>query len=432
MTPMPRSLHVFLYGTHIGAITPRPGSMLEYRFTKDVDPRATLSLSLPTIPGRRYNADLASPFFNGILPDGADARLRMAQSLGTLDTTAFNLLDRAGLDCAGAVQFYREPTLPERAAGNLIEISEKAIGQRLRAMISGQSSVERGDTEHWSVSGAQTKTALRRENGRWFRATGSEPHSHIVKPGIANVSGVHPEEQALVEHATMTAARQIGVKTARTEFTEFDGVGAVVVERFDRYSAPDGTLERIHQEDLCQATGTHPSNKYETDGGPGVGRIARLLRESTTDRSLALSHLRSFADMVIVNLLACASDGHAKNYALIHHRDGAVELAPMYDAASGANSVLDDASPRFPNAAMLTGSVRAFSDVAHVDWASLDRDLGLGDECHGRALTIARALPDALSDAINHSGARTELVRRLRATPLLPRVSAVCKKISRS
>ena len=51
----------------------------------------------------------------------------------------------------------------------------------------------------------------------------------------------------------------------------------LVVERYDRIVHADGTVERIHQEDFCQATGTGPDNKYEENSGPSLRRIAGLL-----------------------------------------------------------------------------------------------------------------------------------------------------------
>lgn len=61
---------------------------------------------MPTLAGKKHSVDKASPFFNGLLPDGPDPRLRMAQSFGSLDTGTFALLARGGLDCAGAVQVW--------------------------------------------------------------------------------------------------------------------------------------------------------------------------------------------------------------------------------------------------------------------------------------------------------------------------------------
>ena len=47
--------------------------------------------------------------------------------------------------------------------------------------------------------------------------------------------------------------------------------------------------------------------------------------------SIDIVHL---LDMVVVNVLACNTDAHAKNYAIIIRGNGA-SIAPMYDLMSG-------------------------------------------------------------------------------------------------
>lgn len=46
------------------------------------------------------------------------------------------------------------------------------------------------------------------------------------------------------------------------------GRKVIVVERYDRVVGPDGAVERIHQEDFCQAVGVPPETKHEEYGGP--------------------------------------------------------------------------------------------------------------------------------------------------------------------
>lgn len=53
----------------------------------------------------------------------------------------------------------------------------------------------------------------------------------------------------------------------------------VVVEPYDRQ--PGGAV-RIHHEDMCQALGHHPSQNYQSDGGPTPADIVRRLRQVST------------------------------------------------------------------------------------------------------------------------------------------------------
>jgi len=75
-----------------------------------------------------------------------------------------------------------------------------------------------------------------------------------------------------------------------------------------------------------------PDRKYENEGGPGVERIAALLREAMPARESG-GAVRRFADALIWNWLIAGTDAHAKNYSLL--LAGAhVRLAPLYDVAS--------------------------------------------------------------------------------------------------
>jgi len=52
----------------------------------------------------------------------------------------------------------------------------------------------------------------------------------------------------------------------------------LVVTRYDRIIEQDGAVQRIHQEDFCQALGVPPNHKYQEDGGPSLRSIAEVLR----------------------------------------------------------------------------------------------------------------------------------------------------------
>jgi len=426
---MAASLFVFLHGRRIGTLQRKAANGVEFRYDHDVPLDVSLSLSMPSAPRKRYSADKASPFFNGLLPDGPDARLRMARSFSSLDTSTYALLDKGGLDCAGAVQIYCEDTLPE-SAGNLVPVSDAHIGARLRSMLGDES----GPTqpleyeEHWSVSGAQHKMALRCESGAWHVATGAEPHTHIIKPGIGAFTGVSAGDQALVEHVTMSAARALGVDAAPTDYYEFDGVPAIIVERFDRYRDNAGILRRIHQEDMCQALGVDSTAKYETDGGPGLAAVAGVLWSAVAVPADAEADVARFAIMVAFNYLSESSDAHAKNYSLMYDERADVSLAPMYDAASGAIASRPDGSRRFPRAAMSIGAQREFARATGSDWMATLRGAGLAlDGGIGEVMSdLVANMPDAFADAIRHSGASSTAQQRLLGSGMIERIAQSC------
>lgn len=415
-----RRLNVFLHGSHAGVLTGSGTLIRGFQYARAYDGPA-LSASLPR--SKKIDAALASAWFDGLLPEGRELRLSMAEAHGSRDTTTLGLLEVAGLDCAGAVQLTREHELPDRA-GSAEPITDAEIGMRLRA--ANQGLPARGEGEHWSVAGQQGKIALHRTlDDQWARPLDGLATTHILKPGIENIDGERIRDQALIEHLTMTAAARLGLRVAATEYVEFDGTPSVVVTRFDRIWI-DGECTRIHQEDACQALGLPPEKKYEDRGGPSVARMADLIAAVHGSRGAKAGRL-DFARMAIFNYLSGSPDAHAKNYSFLHLPGNVSMLAPMYDAASGFGmSYPATGSPRFTSAAMKIGAHEKFGHVSSADWQQFARDTGTPfDEIRSSRDAIARHLPDALRDSLNTdipSSAR----RRILASPLLERVQRLC------
>jgi serine/threonine-protein kinase HipA len=93
---------------------------------------------------------------------------------------------------------------------------------------------------------------------------------------------------------------------------------------------PSSWIARLPQEDLCQASGLPPIQKYEADGGPWIEDVLQILAGSESpevDR----------ADFVLAQLafwLLAATDGHAKNISIHHHAGGSYRMTPLYDVLS--------------------------------------------------------------------------------------------------
>ena len=106
----------------------------------------------------------------------------------------------------------------------------------------------------------------------------------------------------------------------------------LLVQRYDR-TGVGGRWRRLHQEDYCQALGKPPSAKYESNqtgiGGPTLKDMFELTR-----RHMPSTDIVRLLDMVVLNVLACNTDAHAKNYAIMIRGNGA-SLAPMYDVMCG-------------------------------------------------------------------------------------------------
>jgi serine/threonine-protein kinase HipA len=386
---MSSQLVVVLYGRAAGMIE-RAGGSLTFTYDHDYQASETatpLSLSMP-LTGSRYTRRIVEPFLRGLLPDNDDVRRRWASHFGLRDRDTFGLIAAIGNDAAGGARFIPAESYPEAMDEGYVEpVSEADIAARLRRLREDATDWL-GEDEHWSLAGAQSKFTLRAIGDGWGIAHGSEPSTHIVKPGIDTI-----ESQALIEHVTMRAAAGLGLRVAQTRYVEFRDQPAIVVSRFDRRER-NGIWEHIHQEDLCQALAVDPSRKYESDRGPGVARIARLLRDTE-----GMSAVEAFGRAVTSNYLLGAPDAHAKNYSVML-ASSAVQFADLYDMASGLTATRSGRL-RYPKGAMSIGGERTFGELRGRNWMQFATALGVPpDTVSTWVRTLSDQVPDALSDAI--------------------------------
>lgn len=347
-----RALGVWLNEIRVGTWSTgiRGGHEFSYDDSWINHPQARpISLSLPLAEaGYAYHGDVVSAFFDNLLPDSSEIRQRIRSRYGASSLSTFDLLAEIGKDCVGAIQLIPEDDLPSpssRIEGRPID--EHEISSILKGLTSTGAGWRTNDEEfRISLAGAQEKTALLRHEGRWLVPHGSTPSTHIIKLPLGRIGGLGLDMTGSVENewlcAKITAAA--GLEVANCEIAHFEDVTALVVERFDRRLVENGTkILRLPQEDFCQITGTPSSGKYESDGGPGIETIMRLLlgsQEAAKDRE-------SFFTAQVLFWLLAAPDGHAKNYSIFIERGGRFRLTPLYDIMS-AYPVLGHASGLIP------------------------------------------------------------------------------------
>lgn len=389
-----QTLAVILYGQHVADLHQTPGGQHALTY---VDTTATtpVSLSMP-VASTTYTHGRVDPFLEGLLPDREDTRVAMGRQLGVNGRNPFALLGRIGLDCAGAVQFSPPPDIPavHARAGGLDPVDDQWLGDRLRSLRADPGASWKAPRERWSLAGAQAKFAVRREGDGWFEPAGSEPTTHIIKPGVDGF-----RHQALNEHVCLATAARTGLRAARSEYTEFDGEPALVVERYDRRRDAAGDLVRLHQEDACQALSVRPGEKYESSGGPRAVDVIGLLRRHSTARD-ADRNVTDFVDALVFNHLIEAPDAHAKNYSVLLVADR-VRLAPIYDVTPAAPyDSTEQTGLRTAAMAMAVGRERRFDRVARVHWKRFATEARLdADRVIARVAELAAAVPDAMSDA---------------------------------
>lgn len=360
-----------------------------WREARDAYP---LSLSMP-LAAEEYGPAAVEAFLWGLLPDSEIVLQRWGRRFQVSPRSAFALISHVGKDCAGAVQFVRPERVEAVQSGSEDKtewLDERDVAERLRLLREDHAAWRlQRDTGQFSLAGAQPKTALLFDNGRWGIPSGRTPTTHILKPPTSHFGG-HAEN----EHVCLALARAVGLPAAASRVMRFEDEIAIAVERYDRQRSGNEIL-RVHQEDACQALAVMPTRKYQNEGGPDVSDLVELLRSQSSARQ---EDVKSFVDAVGFNWLIAGTDAHAKNYSLLISGGPRVRLAPLYDLAS----ILpyDDADLRKGKLAMKIGGEYRLRQVGLRQWQKLAREVRLdADELTDRLRAMARELPDEISDA---------------------------------
>lgn len=406
-----RELAIWANGTRVGEWRlPGRGAMeFQYDAAWLTTPESRpLSLSLPLTAERTpLRGAVVENYFDNLLPDSESIRRRLQSRFHAASRGAFDLLSAIGRDCVGAVQILPAGETPADIRRiDAQPLSDSAIASELAGVTSPATATRDDDDFRISIAGAQEKTALLRHRGRWCRPIGSTPTTHIFKLPLGLVGNRQADMRSSVENEWLCAriVAAFGLPVAKCEIATFETHKVLVVERFDRqlHSSGDFWL-RLMQEDFAQATGTPWHRKYQSDGGPGLIEIARLLRGSAErERDLVTLFRAQF-----VFFLLAATDGHAKNFSIRILPGGRFQLTPLYDVLS-AWPVIGRKASEIPlqkvRLAMALPGDRPRYRLATLQrrhFEALASRLGLGD--HGAALmhdTLA-SVPRVIDDVGN-------------------------------
>ena len=295
-----------------------------------------ISLSMPLRPSNEPYRDPVNAYFDNLLPDNRAIRERLRRRFHAGSTEAFDLLSEVGRDCVGAIQILPEGAVPEglqSIQGRAVTADE--IGLLLSEMLGstfGHQDARDDDAFRISLAGAQEKTAFLRNGDQWMVPHGTTPTTHIFKlPMGTRMDGIDLSTSVENEWLCSEIVREFGIDVAQCRMESFGSHRVLVVERFDRRLSSAGTWWlRLPQEDFCQATGTQPGLKYESDGGPGIRRIMDVLLGSTNAEKDRLTFFRTQMLFWVLG----AIDGHAKNFSIFLEAGGSYRLAPLYDILS--------------------------------------------------------------------------------------------------
>ncbi|MHB8876628.1 MAG: type II toxin-antitoxin system HipA family toxin [Myxococcaceae bacterium] len=404
-----RSLDAWMNGERVGRWTLARG---EHRFEYDpawlTSPHARpLSLSMPLRPaGGPYRTDVVQPFFENLLPDSAEIRRRIMARFGAATTSAFDLLEEVGRDCVGAIQLLPAGAPPPDV--RLIRghpLTESGVAEVLAGVRGPGMGAQDTDDFRLSLAGAQEKTALLWSKKRWTVPESTTPTTHIFKLPLGRPHPTAIDMSTSIENEWLCARLlpHFRVPCARSEMRTFRDQPVLIVERFDRVLAADGSwIIRLPQEDFCQATGTPPDQKYESEGGPGIRQIMSLLLGSTR----ALEDRDDFFRTQFLFWLLCAIDGHAKNFSVFIEAGGGYRLTPRYDVLS-AYPVLGRKQHQL-SAHKVKMAMAVFGKNRHYRWKDIHADHWLET---GRLCGLPGSGRAILNDVLERAPAAVDAVR---------------------
>ncbi|MCR5254084.1 MAG: type II toxin-antitoxin system HipA family toxin [Treponema sp.] len=287
-----------------------------------------LSASLP-LQSEEFSQKQCIPFFSGLLPE-EDSRKKIADYLHISETSTLKLLEALGGECAGLISILPEENEFSQSDFFLLnaENYEPLEESRLKDFIEKMNTrplMKADEKLRLSLAGAQEKLALANLDGKWYLPLNGAPSTHILKPTRTGALSTLAQN----EYICMKLAKELGLPVPEVDLLNIAGKDVFVVERYDRIKTKD-SIQRLHQEDLCQALVIMSTSKYQNDGGPGIADVFSAIKKYCSVPAL---ETQKFLRYVIFNYLIGNCDSHGKNYSLLY-KNRTVELAPLYDAVS--------------------------------------------------------------------------------------------------
>lgn len=279
----------------------------------------SISLTMP-LRDEAYGPDVATAWFANLLPEDRQLE-QIGRLLGRSQSDVYGLLEQIGRETAGALSIGGPEAIEDADYRELNEEGLSATIQRLpqRPLLAGD------DMVTMSLAGAQTKLAVAVFDDKISLPLHGAASTHILKPESERLYATVENELLC-----MRLAEKLGLPVARTVMGIAGRYKFLLIERYDRNIISRGRVRREHQEDLCQALGFYPTEKYEARRGPGFKDLFATI-DSHARRSA-----RDRLSLLALTIFACCigdTDRHGKNFSLIL-TGGGPRLSPGYDFLS--------------------------------------------------------------------------------------------------
>jgi len=327
------TLEVWFDGRLVGHLVRQSASVLEIAFRYAEGWTAAsgafpVSLSMP-LERRDHAPAVAYPWFMNLLPEG-----RALQVIGSIlkvsEIDVFAMLEEMGGDLPGALEIRREGAAAAELRPSHRKLTETELAECIRRLPQRPLLVgEDGIT--MSAAGAQEKLpVVRFKDGTLGLALNGAASTHILKPASAKL-----RDSVANEAYCLRLAEAVKLSAAPVEIGRAEDVEYLLVRRYDR-QIEGKSVRRVHQEDLCQASGFPPYLKYEWNREVAQrGPTLKICMDTLARTPAPGANKIRFVDALLLNVLTGNVDAHAKNYSLLIRSSSDIALAPLYDVMNG-------------------------------------------------------------------------------------------------
>ncbi|RUO20118.1 HipA domain-containing protein [Aliidiomarina haloalkalitolerans] len=311
-------------------------------------------------------------YIRNLFPEGS-AFDRLLETENLSRTNIYAILQAIGNDTAGMLTF--SPNVRNEGVPDLRHVTHDELADRLR---------NQKDMTYWdgkyrlSLAGVQNKlNVFINDQDEMFLASGVYASTHILKFASAKYPSI-----VVNELFCMRLANAVELPAAPVSLRKFDEFTALLVERFDRKTKPNGVQKR-HIIDGCQALDMPPENKYEQNFGSS--RDVQHIRDGVSlpklfqfakSTSVPIQSRQHMIDWVIFNLIIGNSDAHGKNISFYIGKREGITLAPFYDLVSVVYEAQQE--PKLDtNLAMAIGDNFDITHITGYDLLSLAQDVSV-------------------------------------------------------
>lgn len=357
---MERSINVYWAQDLVGSLTQDQQGILQFQYDSSWlknDNARPISQSFPLISQKFQRQDCIA-FFSGLLPE-KEKRQRVARNLGVYESDDFSLLQHLGGDCAGALTFVSTDDSLLYEEDDYCFLSDGELTQTLD-MLPENPLLAGGTGIRLSLAGTQPKIPVFvGKNNEIAIPLETAPSNYIMKlPSLKQPSSI------INESFCLSLARLWGIPVVDTKLDRLDDRVYLSVQRYDRIGTHSGGIERLHQEDFCQALSVCSEEKYRVTFQKSFDLVRRC-------SSVPVADLLTLFDYLLFNFLVGNNHAHGKSFSLLHTPSG-VRLAPLY----GTYSTILYSTHR-PEMAMAIGGEYDRTKVGAPHWQKLAGEIDM-------------------------------------------------------